>query len=80
MVEALDAVFGGVAADAFVDDAIVVAASVEVGLEIVGIALAEVCSGTGSEAVAETDQDGAIIWFWSGRWSGGLGTRLGGGR
>jgi hypothetical protein len=44
--EALDSVLGGVAADAFVDDAVMIARGVEVGLEIVGIALA----GVGAEA------------------------------
>ena len=37
-VEALDAVLGGVAADALLDDAIVIAVGVEVGLKIVGVA------------------------------------------
>jgi len=38
--EAVDAVFGGVAADAGVDDFVVVAAVVEVGLEVVRVGLA----------------------------------------
>ena len=33
-IDAFDAVFGGVAADAFVDDAVVIALCVEVGLEV----------------------------------------------
>ena len=45
-VEALDSVLGGVAADALVDYAVVIAGGVEIGLEVVGIALA----GVGAEA------------------------------
>lgn len=41
VVDAFYSVFGGVAADAFVDDSVVVASGVEVGLEEVGVALAE---------------------------------------
>ena len=77
VVEALDAVFGGVAADAFVDDAVVVAAGVEIGLEIVGIALAGIGSVAGGEAVAEADEQRASVWFSSWRAAGGFGLRLG---
>ena len=61
VVETIDAVFGGVAADALVDDAVVVAEGVEVGLEIVGVALTGVGSVAGGEAVAEADDEGAVI-------------------
>ena len=60
-VEAIDAVLGGVAADAFVDDAVGVAAGVEVGLEVVGVALAGVGAVAGGEGVAEADDDGAVV-------------------
>ncbi len=78
-IEPLNAIFGGVAADALVDDAVVVAASVEIRLKVVGIALAGVCSETGGEAVAEADQDRAVVRFAGRRWSGGLGLWLGSG-
>ena len=61
VVEAVDAVFGGVSADALVDDAVVVAEGVEVGLEVVGIALAGLGSVAGGETVAEADDEGAMI-------------------
>jgi hypothetical protein len=56
--EALDAVLGGVAADPFVVDAIVIVKVIEVGLEVVGIALAGVGAEAGGEGVAETDEEG----------------------
>ena len=56
-IEAVDAVFGGVSADAFVDDAVVIASGVERGLEVVGIALAGVGAVAFGEAVAETDDE-----------------------
>ena len=59
--EALDAVLGGVAADALVVDAVADVALVEEGLEVVGIALAGADAGAGGEAVAEADQDGAVV-------------------
>ena len=52
--EAVDAVFGGVAADAGVDDFVVVAAAVEVGLEVVGVGLAGGDAIAGGDAVSES--------------------------
>ena len=66
--EAFDAVFGGVAADALVDDAVVEAAGAEVTLEVVGIALAGVGAVAFGEGVAEADDE------WTGvGWSVGHG-------
>ncbi len=59
--EALDAVFGGVAADAEVDDAVFVALLVEIGLEVVGVALAGVGAEAGGEGVAEADDEGTVV-------------------
>ena len=75
-VEALDAVFGGVAADALVDDAVVIAGGVEVGLEVVGIALAGVGAEAGGEGVSEADDEGAVVVDWGG--SDGCGGQWGG--
>ena len=75
VVDALDAVFGGVAADALIDDAIVIAPGVEVGLEIVGITFAEFGAVACGEAVAETDDDGTLVVDDGGRdWRGGEGS------
>lgn len=60
-VEAFDTVFGGIAADALVDDTVLVAEGVEVGLEVVGVALAGVGAVAGGETVAETDQEGSCV-------------------
>jgi hypothetical protein len=56
--QAVDAVFGGVAADARIDDFVVVAATVEVGLEIVGIGLAGSDAIAGGDAVSEAGDNG----------------------
>ncbi len=62
-VEAFEAVLGGVAADAGVDDAIVVALGVEQWLELVGVALAGVGAVAGGEGVAEADEEGSRVVF-----------------
>ncbi len=59
--EAGDAVFGGVAGDAEVDDAVAEAEAVEVCLEEVGVGLAGVGAEAGGEGVAEADDDGAVV-------------------
>ena len=43
-VDAFDAILGGVAADALVDDPVFVTLCVEIGLEVVGVAFAGVCA------------------------------------
>ena len=53
--DAIEAVLGGVAGDAGVDDVVVVAVGVEEALEVVGVGLAEVGAEAGGEGVAETD-------------------------
>ena len=53
--DAAEAVLGGVAGDAGVDDVVVVAVGVEEALEVVGVGLAEVGAEAGGEGVAETD-------------------------
>ena len=84
VVDAVEAVLGGVAADAFVDDAIVLALLVEVFLEEVGVALAGVSAVAGGEAVPEADEEGAVVGGGGsagggGVWSGGCdGTNIGG--
>src|SRR6202022_3862218 len=78
--EAHDTVFGGVAADALVENAIVVTAGVEYGLEVVGVALTGVGAVAGGEAVAEAGDDwaGVIRKRWGrrpsvgDRWFGGV--------
>ena len=57
-VQALQTIFGCVAADALVDDAIMIAALIEVRLEIVRIALAGIGAGARGEAVAKADEKG----------------------
>ena len=59
--KARDTVFGGVAGDAEVDDAVGEAALVEVGLEEVGVGLTGVGAEAGGEGVAEADNDGAVV-------------------
>jgi hypothetical protein len=59
--ETLEAVLGGVAADALIVDAVVEVAAVEGGLEVVGVALAGIGASSRSERVAEADQDGAWV-------------------
>jgi predicted naringenin-chalcone synthase len=53
--DAVEAVLGGVAADAVVDYAVVVALGVEVALEVVGVGLAEVGAVACGEGVAEAE-------------------------
>ena len=55
--DALEAIFGGVAADAGVDDVVVVAVGVEEALEVVGVGLAEIGAQAGGERVAEADDE-----------------------
>ena len=57
--ETVDSVFGGVAADAGVDDFVVVAAVIEVDLEVVGIRVAGLDAVAGSDAVTEAGDDGS---------------------
>jgi len=61
VLQAVDSVFAGVAADAGVDDLVVVAAVVEVGLEVVGVGLAGRDSVACGDAVAEAGNDGSTI-------------------
>ena len=60
-VEAFDAILGGVAADALVDDPVFVALCVEIGLEVVGVAFAGVGAVAGGEAVAEADDQRPLV-------------------
>ena len=60
-VDAGDAILGGVAADAGVDDAVLVSGVVEVFLEEVGVALAGVSAEAGGEAVSEADKEGTFV-------------------
>jgi len=60
-VDALEAVLGGVAADALVDDTVGEVVGVEVFLEIVGVALAGIGAMAGGEGVAEADEEGALV-------------------
>jgi len=69
--DALEAVLGGVAADAGVDDVVAVALGVEEALEVVGVGLAEVGAEAGREGVAETDDEGAVLRGRRGAWRGG---------
>lgn len=61
--QAVDAVFAGIAADAGVDNAVAVAAGVEVVLERGGPGLAGFESVAGGDAVSVADDDG---FFWPG--------------
>lgn len=65
-IQAFDAIFGSVAANAFVDDAVGIAMLVKIGLEIVGIALAGIGAVACGEAVAEADEKGPRIGVQSG--------------
>ena len=58
--QAVDAVFGGIAADSGVDDAVMVAAIVEVGLQVVRVAATGIDAVAGGNAVSETDDDGKM--------------------
>lgn len=60
-VDAVEAVLGGVAADALVDDVVGEAALVEIFLKEVGVAFAGVGAEAGGEGVAEADEDGAGV-------------------
>ena len=73
VVDAIEAVFRGVSADALVDDVVAKAASVEVFLEVVGVALAGIGSVAGGEAIAEADQEGATVSRCGGRGRADLG-------
>ena len=55
--DAVEAVLGGVAGDAGVDDVVVVALGVEEALEMVWVGLADVGAEAGGERVAETDDE-----------------------
>ena len=59
--DAVEAVLGGVAADAGVEDVVVVAAGVEELLEDVGIGLAGLGAVAGGERVAEADEERAGV-------------------
>ena len=59
--QALDAVLGGVAADALIVDAVVDVEAVEGGLQVVGVALSGIDAGAGGQAVAEADEQGAVV-------------------
>ena len=70
--DAVEAILGGVAADAGVDDVVVVAAGVEELLEDVGVGLAGVGAEAGGKRVSEADEEGARV-SWCGRfrrWGG----------
>lgn len=56
--EAIDAIFGRVAADSGVDDAVMVAAAVELGLQNGGISMPRIDSVSGRNAVAKAVDDG----------------------
>ena len=71
--EAVDAVFAGVAADAGIDNFVVVAAVVEGGLEVVGPGAARVDAIAGGDAVTEAGDDGnGTIRDGNGAWRGGV--------
>ncbi len=85
--DAVEAVLGGVAADAGVDDVVVVAAGVEELLEDIGVGLAGVGAEAGGEGVAEADDEvlrgrrealrgGLLRWGRGGR-GGGRGSGCG---
>jgi hypothetical protein len=81
--DAVEAVLGGVAADAGVDDVVVVAAGVEELLEDVGVGLAGVGAEAGGEGVSEADDEvlrgrrGASRGGLLRRWRGGRGSGRG---
>ena len=60
-VEALNSVLGGVAADALIDDAIVIVGGVEICLKVVRVALAGVGAKAGGEGVSEANDEGAVV-------------------
>lgn len=59
--DAVEAVLGGVAADALVDDAVFVTGGGQIFLEEVGVALAGVGAEAGGEGIAEADEEGAGV-------------------
>ena len=59
--DAVEAVFGGVAGDAGVEDMVVEVAGVEEALEFVGIGLAGVGAEACGEGVAEADEERAVL-------------------
>ena len=69
--QALNSVLGGVSADALIVDAVANVEMVQVGLKIIGIALAGIGASAGGQAIAKADEDGAMIR--------GVGFGLGGG-
>ena len=92
MLDAVEAVLGGVAGDAVVEDVVVVAGGVEEMLEGVGVGLAGVGAEAGGEGVAEAEDPGSVLrgrrgalrgrrWGWGRCWTGGdgcVGGRVGG--
>jgi hypothetical protein len=80
----LDAILCGVAANALVDDAVLIPFRVEISLEIVGVAFAGLGAVARGEAVAETDDQGTLVVdcccrrLWSGKRGFGCGGRFGG--
>ena len=71
--DALDAVLGGVATDALIDDAVSVTALVEITLQEVGVAFPRFGAEAGSKAVTEADDDGASVVREGGVWRVGSG-------
>ena len=59
--DAIEAVLGGVAGDAGVDDVVTKSLGVEEALEVVGVGLAVVGAIAGGEGVAETEEEGARV-------------------
>ena len=59
--DAVDAILGGVAGNAFVDDAVGEAVAIEIVLEEVGVAGAFVGAEAGGEGVTETDDEGTWV-------------------
>jgi hypothetical protein len=60
-IDALETIFGGVAADAFVDDAVAKTGGVEEMLEISGVAGGGFDAVAGGETVAEAGDDGTLV-------------------
>src|SRR5260370_29976142 len=65
---AAEAVFGGVAADALVDDAIVISACIELFLEIIRVAPVRIGAVAGCQAVTKSDQNGSRVVCYSRGW------------
>jgi len=76
VVDAIEAVFCCVSTDALVDDVIVKSASVEVLLEVVGVALAGIGPVAGGEAVAKADEERAFVGLFGRRGRSVLGAAL----